>query len=102
MVGGEAPGHMAYTSPEQRSSDFLTYSARPWLYKVERGISSLLPRTQTAKFNAGGFARATLLDRYQAHQIALAAGFMTVNEVRDLEDLPPLEAGAAPPGGAVA
>ncbi len=99
MLGGETPGHMAYSSPEQRSSDFLTYAARPWLYKLERAISGLLPRNQSAKFNAGGFARATLLDRYQAHKVGIEAGFLTVNEARAYEDLPPLP---EPQGGAVA
>lgn len=99
MVGGETAGHMAYTSPEQRSTDLLTFALRPWLYRIERAVSRLLPRTQHVKFNAGGLVRATLKDRYEAHQIALAAGFMTVNEVRALEDLPPL---AESQGGAVA
>jgi HK97 family phage portal protein len=104
MVGGETAGHMAYTSPEQRSSDFLTYSARPWLYKVERAVSGLLPRTQTAKFNAGGFARATLLDRYQAHKLGIEAGFLLPSEARAYEDLPPVPGidNRPPEGGAVA
>jgi HK97 family phage portal protein len=90
MVGGETAGHMAYSSPEQRSTDLLVYSVRPWLHRVERAVSALLPSTQQAKFNASGMVRATLLDRYQAHEIALRAGFLTVNEVRELEDRPPL------------
>jgi HK97 family phage portal protein len=102
MVGGETAGHMAYSSPEQRSTDLLVYSVRPWLHRVERAVSALLPRTQEAKFNAGGMVRATLLDRYQAHEIALRAGFLTVNEVRELEDRPPLPAQPARPLGAVA
>ena len=53
-------------------------------------VSGLLPSTQTAKFNAGGFVRATLRDRYEAHRIAIEAGFLTRNEVRELEDRPPI------------
>jgi phage portal protein BeeE len=95
-VGGETGGHMDYSSPEMRSTDFLTFALRPWLYRLERAITrQLLPRTQAAKFNAGGFVRATLLDRYQAHKIAIEAGFLTVNEVRALEDRPPLQQGGA-------
>ncbi|HEX8135145.1 MAG TPA: phage portal protein [Actinomycetes bacterium] len=97
MMGGETAGHMAYSSPEMRSTDFLQFTLRPWLHRVERAVSGLLPRTQTAKFNAGGFVRATLRDRYEAHKVAIEAGFLTRNEVRELEDRPPL-----PEGGAVA
>jgi HK97 family phage portal protein len=102
MVGGESAGHMAYSSPEMRSTDFLQFTLRPWLHRIERAVSGLLPSTQAAKFNAGGMVRATLLDRYQAHEIALRAGFLTVNEVRELEDRPPLPAQPARPLGAVA
>jgi HK97 family phage portal protein len=99
MMAGETAGHEAYTSPEMRGTDFLTFTLRPWLARVERAVSGLLPSTQTAKFNAGGMVRATLRDRYEAHKVAIEAGFLTVNEVRELEDRPPL-----PPseGGAVA
>jgi HK97 family phage portal protein len=90
MMGGETPGHEAYTSPEMRGTDFLTFSLRPWLYRVERAVSGLLASTQTAKFNAGGFVRATLRDRYEAHRIGIEAGFLTRNEARELEDRPPI------------
>jgi HK97 family phage portal protein len=97
MAGVELAGHEDYSSPEQRATDFLTFTLRPWLHRVERAVSRLLPSTQTAKFNAGGMVRATLLDRYQAHKLGIEAGFLTVNEARALEDRPPL-----PEGGAVA
>jgi HK97 family phage portal protein len=90
MMAGETAGHEAYTSPEMRGTDFLTFTLRPWLTRVERAVSGLLPSTQTAKFNAGGFVRATLRDRYEAHKVAIEAGFLTINEVRELEDRPPL------------
>ena len=91
MMAGETAGHEAYTSPEMRSTDLLLWTLRPWLYRVERAVSTqLLASTQTAKFNAGGFVRATLRDRYEAHRIAIEAGFLTRNEVRELEDRPPL------------
>ena len=90
MMAGETAGHEAYTSPEMCGTDFLTFTLRPWLARVERAVSGLLPSTQTAKFNAGGMVRTTLRDRYEAHKVAIEAGFLTVNEVRELEDRPPL------------
>jgi phage portal protein BeeE len=70
---------------------------RPWLSRVERAVGRLLPRNQCARFDAKGFVRATLKERYEAHAVALASGFLTVNEVRELEGRAPL-----PEGGAVA
>jgi phage portal protein BeeE len=53
-------------------------------------VSGLLPSTQRAKFNAGGFVRATLLDRYTAHKLGIEAGWLQRSEVRELEDRPPI------------
>jgi HK97 family phage portal protein len=102
MAGSELAGHEDHSSPKMRSVDFLQYSVRPWIHRVERAVSRLLPSTQQAKFNAGGFVRPTLKERYEAHEIALRAGFLTVNEVRELENRPPLPAQPARPLEAVA
>jgi HK97 family phage portal protein len=90
MVGGQTAGPLAYSSPEMRSTDFLTFTLRPWLYRVERAVTRLLPRTQQARFNAGGFVRVTLKDRYEAHEIGIRAGWLLRSEVRELEDRPPI------------
>jgi HK97 family phage portal protein len=93
QMGGETAGDEAYTSPEQRGTDYLQFTLRPWLHRLERAISTLLPRQQKARFNPGGFVRATLRERYEAHRVAIEAGFLTVAEVRELEDRPPLPEG---------
>jgi HK97 family phage portal protein len=95
MVAGTTAGHEAYSSPEMRSTDLLTFTIRPWLTRLENAISALLPATQRARFNAGGIVRASLRDRYEAHKLAIEAGFLTVNEVRALEDRGPLAEGGS-------
>ena len=45
------------------------------------------------KFNLNGFARATMEKRGNFYQIMFRNGFMSTDEVRDLEDLPPVEGG---------
>jgi HK97 family phage portal protein len=104
MMGGETAGHEAYTSPEMRSTDLLLWTIRPWLYRVERAVSTLLPSTQRARFNAGGMVRATLLDRYTAHKLGIEAGWLLRSEVRELEDRPPIAGidNQEPPGGGIA
>jgi phage portal protein BeeE len=91
MAGVELAGHEDYSSPEQRATDFLTFGLRPWLHRLERAVSALLPRTQRARFNAGAMVRATLLDRYQAHKLGIDGGWLLRSEVRELEDRPPVE-----------
>jgi HK97 family phage portal protein len=90
MMGGETAGHEASTSPEMRATDLTVWVLRPWLHRVERAVSRLLPRTQAAKFNAGGLVRATLADRYAAHESGIRAGWLLRSEVRELEDRPPI------------
>jgi HK97 family phage portal protein len=104
MMAGETAGHEAYTSPEMRGTDFLTFTLRPWLYRIERAVSGLLPSTQAAKFNAGGMVRATLKDRYEAHESGIRAGWLLRSEVRELEDRPPIPGidDTEPPEGAIA
>jgi HK97 family phage portal protein len=95
MIGGTTAGHEAYSSPEMRSTDLLLWTIRPWLIRLENAITALLPATQRARFNAAGMVRTDLKSRYEAHRIAIEAGFLTVNEVRELEDRGPLTEGGA-------
>jgi len=97
MIGGEAGGSLTYATVEGRALDFVKFSLTPWIVRLEKAISDLLPRGQTVKFNVNALLRGTTKERYDAHKVALDAGFMTVAEVRQLEDLPPLpEAIGAP------
>jgi phage portal protein BeeE len=56
-----------------------------------------MPRAQYVKFNTGSLLRTDTKSRYEAHAIAIAAGFLTVNEVRELEDREPLPDAPAEP-----
>ena len=89
MIGGESGGSLTYSNVEQRSLDFLTYSVGPWLARIEAAVTLLIPGFY-CKFNTGALIRTDLKTRYEAHAIALASGFLTVDEVRELEDRPPL------------
>jgi hypothetical protein len=62
----------------------------PYLVALEDGLSALVPRPQRVRFNVDGVLRSDLKTRYEAHAIALSNGFMTVDEVRQIEDLPPM------------
>jgi len=95
MIGGEAGGSLTYATVEGRALDFVKFSLTPWIVRLEKAISDLLPRGQTVKFNVNALLRGTTKERYDAHKVALDAGFMTIGEVRQLEDLPPMPQGAS-------
>jgi HK97 family phage portal protein len=106
MIASESGGSLTYANVEQRALDFLQFTLRPWLVRLETALSALLSSTTTVKFNAAALVRTDLLTRYQAHESAIRAGWKLRSEVRDLEDLPPVAGidDQAPPaaGGAVA
>jgi hypothetical protein len=81
-----------YQNSEQRRQDLIDFTLAPYMTAVEERLTmrDVLPRGYEAKFNLDGFLRADTLGRFQAHKIALDEGFETVEEVRRLEDLPPL------------
>jgi HK97 family phage portal protein len=93
MVDGQSEDSNTYANLEGRSLHFLQYSLTPWLVRLENAISDLLPRGSFVKFTTGALLKTTTKERFEAHKIALDAGFETVAEVRELEDLPPLEPG---------
>ncbi|MFF3891389.1 phage portal protein [Streptomyces sp. NPDC001914] len=96
IYGYETGGSLTYSNIEQRSLDLLTYAVDPWLVRVERALTGLLPAGETVKFNRGALVRTDLLTRYKAHAIALRNQFKVINEVRDLEDEGPVPWGDKP------
>jgi HK97 family phage portal protein len=91
-LGGDGSS-MTYRNAEQDDFQFLKYTIQPWLIRIEQPLSTLLPHGQRAKFNPDTLLRASTQVRYKTHQTALDAGFMTPNEVRSLEQLPPIAGG---------
>ncbi|MER7063991.1 phage portal protein [Streptomyces albidoflavus] len=90
ILGYETGGSLTYQNIEQRNLQLLIYALDPWLTRLERALSGLLPRPQRVKFNRGALLRTDLLTRYRAHAIAIKAKFGTQDEARELEDRPPL------------
>lgn len=79
---------MTYANVEQRSLDMLVYDIQPMLVRYERAITALLPQPQYVKFNTGALVRTSLLDSYNATQIAIRNGWRSANEARALYDEP--------------
>lgn len=90
MVGGSTGDSLTYATVEGEMIRLWTTSLMPMAVRLERGFSAWIPRGQRLRFVPDVLLRSQTLDRYQAHKIALEAGFETVDEVRDLENRPPL------------
>lgn len=75
---------------------FGQFSLRPWTERLDLAHTRLLASEGMAptyiKLNLDGLLRASLKDRYEAAAIGIASGFLTRDEARGHEDLPPLPA----------
>lgn len=86
-----------YSNAEQNDLVLLKHCIRAWAFRLEKTIDTqVLTASQRAagmytKFNLDALYRGNLLERYQAHNIAIVAGFKTRNEVRAEEDKDPLD-----------
>lgn len=89
-IGGEAGGSLTYNTVEQNQIRLTTRTLRPWLVRLEDALSALLPSPQYVKFNVDSLIRTDLEGRYRAHRIAREIGLNNVDELRAIEDLPPL------------
>jgi len=76
-----------YTNVEQENLQLVRWSIQPIAERIEQAMSDLLVRGQYAKFNYDSLLRTDTLSRYQAHKIAIESGFLTIDEVREYEDL---------------
>jgi len=92
LLGSESGNSMTYANIESRDLTLLKYALNPWLTRLERTLTRLLPRGTYCKFNRGQLLETDLLTRYQSYEIGLRAGFLTIDEVRELEDREPLPA----------
>lgn len=100
MIGAPSADSMTYSNVEQESIEFVRYSLTPWLRRIELAISNDADLTfqQTfVKFEVAGLLRADAATRSEVYARALdpITGWMSREEVRELEDLPPEPSAAA-------
>lgn len=89
-------GSYTFSSVEQQNLQFLTHCLRPIISKLESAFSPLMARSQGGenaflKFNFDGLLRADIENRMTAYSTGIQGGFLTVNDVRRLEDLRPVD-----------
>jgi len=91
MMG--VPGTQSYSSVEQNAIQFVQHTLRPYAEKIEWAYSRLLPVEAFIKISFDGLLRGDFNSRISAYSIGLQSGFMSVNDVRKLEDMSPAEGG---------
>lgn len=96
ILGYETGNSLTYQTLEGRLQHLLVLSVNRWFRRVERALSGMLPDGEYARINRGGMLQATTLERYKVHEIALRNDIKVVNEVRDDEELQPVEWGDKP------
>jgi HK97 family phage portal protein len=85
-------GTNSYASVEQNNLAWVTHGLRPIIQKIENALSPLLALSQGGqnaflRFNIDGLLRADINSRMAAYSVGLQSGFLTINDVRRLEDL---------------
>lgn len=83
-----------YANVESRMIELRTFALLPWIRRIESILDSELPRGTSVKVNVDALVRADTATRFSAYESALRAGWMTIDEVRTLEDRAPLGASA--------
>jgi len=91
-VGGEPANSLTYKTEEHRLINRAS-NMRPYLTRIERGLSRLLPLKQVIKLNVDATMRSDLKTRTEVVGAQIADGRMSVNEAREIEDRQPVKGG---------
>ncbi len=93
MINDNSGGTAWPSAIENIGIIFVVYVLRPWLVKLEKAMTSKLYSTaereegRFVEFDVNGLLRGDTTSRFQAHSSALSAGWMSRNEVRQIENL---------------
>lgn len=89
MLG--VPGDSStYANVESRMTELRTFTLLPWIRRLESALDAQFAAGTEVKIVTDGTLRADTSTRYAAYESALRAEWLTVDEVRALEDRPPL------------
>lgn len=99
MIGHTEKASSWGTGVEQMSIGFVKYTLSRHLKKIEQEINRKIWRGNKyfVEFNTAGLERGDYKTRNEGYRIAIGRsgepGWMTLNEVRKMENLPPVEGG---------
>lgn len=84
-----------FSNIEHMGIDFVVHALRPWLVRIEQSIRRdlILDGNHFAEFLVDGLLRGDTASRYTAYASALQNEWKSVNEIRESENLNPIEGG---------
>jgi len=87
----------SFSNIEQQSLEFVKYTLDPWVCRWEQAMMKdlLLPQEKKEyfiKLNVDGLLRGDYQSRMNGYSIARQNGWMSANDIRELEDLNPIPA----------
>ena len=84
-----------FSNIEHQAIEFVTHTLRPWLVRWEQEISRKLFMNDDyfPQFVVDGLLRGDTKTRYESYRVARESGWLSVNEIRALENLNPVEGG---------
>jgi len=88
----------SFNNIEMQSQEFLTYTLMPYITRIEEEMNTKLFRSnelgQTfVEFNVNGLLRGDVKSRTEAYRSAITNGYMSINEVRQKENMNSIEGG---------
>jgi HK97 family phage portal protein len=83
------PNSFTYSNALSERRSLIDYSLRPLMTAIEQRISlsDFTPLGQEVKFNLDDFLRGNPLERAQVYEILNRIGAMSIEEIREEEDL---------------
>jgi HK97 family phage portal protein len=87
-----------FSNIEQQSIEFKTYTIEPWLVRWQQAINTRLMiegerDTFFAEFLTDALLRGDTASRYQAHAIGRQNGWLSANDIREIENMNPVDGG---------
>jgi HK97 family phage portal protein len=86
---------MTYKNIIDRLDELIKLTCMPWMAAIEDAFTQLTPRPTGIRFDPDELLRADTTTRYTNYVTGLTAGFLTLEEVRAEESMPPLPEPAA-------
>lgn len=78
---------------EEQNLAWITYGLGAWITRLERALTRMTPKPQYVRFNIAGLLRGRLTERFTAYQTARNGGWLSVDEIRALEEMAPVPDG---------
>jgi HK97 family phage portal protein len=85
-----------YANMETEWATFIKVTLGRYIAAIETGLSSCFPREVTVRFSLDSLLRSETKNRWETYKIASDIGALTIDEIRQSENLPPMPASAAP------